>query len=403
MDTLCIPVGKELNEARNLSILSLTRVFSDASTVLVLDSELVEVSISVWYLEKELRLITSDWMRRVWTLQEALFTSPGNLYWQFKEEALAASEIWPSDNQHDPLHISYRMSAFEKRLPAISAEPQSSLSLSNNFLSIIYALRYRSLSRIEDETICIAPLLGLGRAELLQTGDHIERVKTFLSLWGEVPSYLLFMEGAHIDEPGYRWLPSSFIRGIHKSTVSRAREQFTKPGPSGLYVTFPGIFLTPQSDFASLYCDIGFWNELDGLWYCIKDLGKIFESRLPPSQRWANHRPKLQQLKRPAFILEFPSQYSENYIIAVLVDATHEQDGVYYARYLCRVWLSQCNFDERSQIPFSKHDTLSWPRGWYEDKIRGYSGETKTSFQSASPPSRKTFQMTATEQCWCVG
>jgi hypothetical protein len=86
MDTLCIPVGTEYSEARYLAILSLTRVFSDASTVLVLDMELVDVSTTVSYLEKELRMITSDWMRRVWTFQEALLTRPGNLYWQFKEQ-----------------------------------------------------------------------------------------------------------------------------------------------------------------------------------------------------------------------------------------------------------------------------------------------------------------------------
>lgn len=404
MDTLCIPVGTEYSEARNLAILSLTRVFSDASTVLVLDMELVDVSITVSYLERELRMITSDWMRRVWTLQEALLTRPGNLYWQFKEQALAGDEIWVNNDEHDPLCISYRMSAFERRLPALSTTPRSTLSLSNDFLDVIYALRYRSLSRIEDETICIAPILGFGRAELLQTKDPLERIRIFLSLWGEIPSYVLFIEGERMDRPGCRWLPTSFIRGIHKSTVSRAPEQFTKAGPEGLYVTYPGIFLPPKSELTSLYCNIGIWNDFDGLWHTVKDLGRIFESQLPPAQQWATYRRDMHRLIRPAFILEYPSQYSEKYIVAVLVDVSREQDGVFYAQYLCRVWLTTCDFGGLEQTKSGKNGGESWPKGWYEEKIKDYTAEDQTTgLHRAQPPSREMFQVTATSQCWCVG
>lgn len=65
MDTLCIPVGEEYAHWRNEAILSLTRVFEGANTVLVLDMEVNDVSTSASHLEKELRVITCDWMRRV--------------------------------------------------------------------------------------------------------------------------------------------------------------------------------------------------------------------------------------------------------------------------------------------------------------------------------------------------
>lgn len=193
MDTLCIPVGETYTDWRNQAILSLTRVFKDASTVLVLDMEVNEVSTSASHLEKELRVITCDWMRRVWTLQEAILTRPGNLYWQFREQGLAAEDIWVENKHHDPLRVSYRTSAFDKRLPVLSVNSRVSGSrdpqqFSKEFLDVVYALRFRSLSRNEDETICIAPMIGLERKELLKSKEHTELIKIFLSLWKKVPS-----------------------------------------------------------------------------------------------------------------------------------------------------------------------------------------------------------------------
>lgn len=109
IDTLCIPVGPEFKSARNDAILSLTRVFSDAYIVLVIDAELQAVSSRTASLEREIRMITCDWMRRVWTLQEALLTKPGNLFWQFKEAALSADQIWQQSSGKAPYHISYRV------------------------------------------------------------------------------------------------------------------------------------------------------------------------------------------------------------------------------------------------------------------------------------------------------
>jgi hypothetical protein len=95
----------------------------------------------------------------------------------------------------------------------------------------------------------------------------------------------------------------------------------------------------------------------------VKDLGRIFESRLPHAQQWATYRRDMHKLTMPAFIFEYPSQYSENYIVAVLVDVSREQDGVFYAQYLCRVWLTECDFDGRDQTKSSTNDGESWPKG----------------------------------------
>jgi hypothetical protein len=47
IDTLCIPVGEEYEQARKDAIVGLTRVFQEATAVLVVDAELTDVSIHV--------------------------------------------------------------------------------------------------------------------------------------------------------------------------------------------------------------------------------------------------------------------------------------------------------------------------------------------------------------------
>ncbi|KAK7977480.1 hypothetical protein PG996_003535 [Apiospora saccharicola] len=347
IDTLCIPVGDEFDDSRRQAILRLTYVFRDAEAVLVLDKEVEHVPASVSHLEKELRVITCDWMRRVWTLQEALLTKPGRLYWQFADDALPADDIWIDNSRHDPLCVTYKSSAFSKRLPALERSEVGTREFSENFLAVMYVLRYRSLSREEDETICLAPILGLERAALLQSKVHVERMKILAALWKNLPTYLLFLEGERITQPGYGWLPTSFTRGLHKSTTTRAPYQFTQTGPEGLFVVYPGILINHTAGASPLHCQIGFKNGLDGMWYSVKDSGKILESKLPEIQRWSYWRPRLSELPRPALMLEYPSDYSDNYIVAVLVNVEREKDSIYYAHYLCRVWLDCCDFDLR--------------------------------------------------------
>lgn len=330
-------------------------------------------------------------------------TKPGNLFWQFREQALAAADIWLENPQHDPLRVSYRTSAFDRRLPVLKRDSKDFQKLSNDFLDVVYALRYRSLSRNEDETICIAPMIGLERKELLKSKEHIERVKTFLSLWKRVPSYILFMEGEHMEDDGSRWMPISFVRGHQKSVVPRAPEKFTTFGARGLFIEYPGIFIRKPSEYSYLHCELGFYSSLDEKWQTVRDQGRIFESRLPKSQRWETWRKKLYMLGNPAFIVEFPSNYSANYLIAVLVDVSHSKDGTLYARYLCRVWLESCNEDRRFLTQPDPKDVKEWVVARYEKKVGQLPQDQQNLLGHSCPPPLDLFEATALNQKWCVG
>jgi hypothetical protein len=166
IDTLCIPVGDEYEKARKDAIVNLTKTFQEAAAVLVVDAELSDVTIQVSDLEKEIRLITCDWMRRVWTLQEALVAKRGRLFWQFKEKALNADEIWGhgsspqrnADWERSPTRISYRQSAFDKRLPLLQYAPHDPEATGLHFLEILYALLL-GLRLVKGRDFPLAPYL----------------------------------------------------------------------------------------------------------------------------------------------------------------------------------------------------------------------------------------------------
>jgi hypothetical protein len=426
IDTLCIPVGDEYEQARKDAIVGLTRVFQEATAVLVVDAELTDVSIHVSDLEKEIRMITCDWMRRVWTLQEALVAKRAQLFWQFKEKALNADEIWghgssplsDTDWERSPTRISYRQSAFDKRLPLLRYTPDDPEATGLNFLEILYALRYRSLSRAEDEIVCIAPMLGFDRAEVLKTKDLEERVHKFLSLWKKVPSYLVFMEGERSSKPGRGWMPTSFVRGIHKSVALRAQPQSTRFDDSGIYITHPGLKIHCRSEYDWLHLVVGFRSPLDSRWYRIKDQG-MFERELPEMQRWAYWRERLHTCRQPALVLELPSD-NPNYTIGVLVDIDcehHNEDQgsstghepTIYSKYLCRVWMDDCEEDQTFRSSTCK-DIASWTKLRYDEVVRKKIGSGQEAadrnfeeLPSDFPPRQDIAERIGEGQLWCIG
>ena len=91
LDTLCCPVGPP--EAKDLALSKMRLTYTGASKVLVLDSSLCcydsnDMSIA----ERAARILTSGWMRRLWTLQEAALAS--DLWFQFKDKPISLTLLF---------------------------------------------------------------------------------------------------------------------------------------------------------------------------------------------------------------------------------------------------------------------------------------------------------------------
>ena len=72
IDTLCVPRHPE--EIHNRAIMEMRNVYTEADRVLVLDSEILSSTADASYEEVNMRIQCSRWIRRLWTLQEAILT-----------------------------------------------------------------------------------------------------------------------------------------------------------------------------------------------------------------------------------------------------------------------------------------------------------------------------------------
>lgn len=86
-----------------------------------------------------------------------------------------------------------------------SAEP--SLDYSGE---VFTALKGRTTSRLEDEPICIANLLGINSTPIIREKPG-ERMKLLLRSIQPLPTSIIFSHGARMPEPGYRWAPKTFL------------------------------------------------------------------------------------------------------------------------------------------------------------------------------------------------
>ena len=89
-DTLCCPVVS--SEAHDMALRQMYRTYNEASVVLVLDRSLISHPAGGMRIDEAcLRIATSRWMTRLWTLQEGALPGRKNRLWfQFSETAMPA-------------------------------------------------------------------------------------------------------------------------------------------------------------------------------------------------------------------------------------------------------------------------------------------------------------------------
>lgn len=74
MDTLAIPVSDEGGKLKQKAIRQIYHVYNSATRVIVIDKELCETPSSSLASIVIIKILTSAWMRRLWTLQEAFLS-----------------------------------------------------------------------------------------------------------------------------------------------------------------------------------------------------------------------------------------------------------------------------------------------------------------------------------------
>ena len=289
-DTLCCPTGPP--DAKNRSLAQMKTVYEHASAVLVLDASLQCYDSKAMCQEEVcFRILSCGWMRRFWTLQEgALPAKENRLYFQFRDQAINAHDLWQQAStvyledlsRHGlAAAIISGFTGFTSLLQSAPDDPGADLN------SLVSALRYRSVSVPTDEPLLVGTLLNLKISTILE--DPIEdRMCRLWSLMptakGGLPKSILFYLSQRLGQD-FRWAPSSLLACRQDNKVLESMREGDNQGRptsrglevylAGSKVSFPkrpeGLPTDPWSVESSQ--DLLYMRDCHGQWYHVRRRG----------------------------------------------------------------------------------------------------------------------------------
>ncbi|KAK6352513.1 hypothetical protein TWF730_009337 [Orbilia blumenaviensis] len=231
MDSLCIPNNSSV---RKKAIGLMARTYTEAEAVLVLDSAILSIPSTLPREALAVHILTSGWMRRLWTLQEAVLAKKlfflcgdGHVV-QLADVIPAPDNMLLYPEQTDIASELFRLTKWR---------------LYNTYTigDVARALRWRATSRASDETLAIASLLGKDPASLAGLPPET-RMKELLLRLKEVPRNILFLSASKMDIDGFRWAPISLM-ATHGGAKggSQVATQTVKDGGRMCTVTEDGL------------------------------------------------------------------------------------------------------------------------------------------------------------------
>ncbi|KAK0471370.1 hypothetical protein IW261DRAFT_896440 [Armillaria novae-zelandiae] len=231
MDALCVPEKRDL---RKRAIGLMAETYRKADAVLVIDSGIRTCSRSDPLEERLLRIISSAWMQRLWTLQEALLAR--KLIFEFADGFSTLDELIPihEEDLFDVLltHLSAEIFRLTKSQPYV-------ISIGFSIGDVARSLRWRTTSRAGDETLAISGLLNVDAFELVNLPAS-QRMRTLLLRVQKLPSNIIFMPGPKLNESGFRWAPRTMMTSMDVS-ISISAQYEALCTPRGLIAEYSAV------------------------------------------------------------------------------------------------------------------------------------------------------------------
>ena len=256
-DTLCCPVVNK--EAHTMALKQMYRTYDEATVVLVLDRSLISHRAGGMRVDEAcLRIATSRWMTRLWTLQEgALPARKHGLWFQFTKTALPSQTLYyhlykvmKTDIQRRGV-VDSVMGRFHTFMTLFL--DQNSEDHGSKMKDIMQGLLYRSVTVPSDEPLIIATLLALDLSPILAS-EPAERMNVLWRMIGTSPSgidkHILFHMGPKLHERGLRWAPQSLLFVDSHFTIPKPGEHenrgflATNHNAMGLVVELAGFRIT---------------------------------------------------------------------------------------------------------------------------------------------------------------
>jgi hypothetical protein len=279
MDTLCVPREKEL---RRKAILKMRLIYEYAHRVLVFDAAIMTVPFDCDITSKYFRLYQSNYLRRLWTLQEAVLAR--SLFFQLKGGALTAHELEDEARSYASVKHFYSNLIHNCATPFetlfefyvfLGTKPDD-ITVDMAFSPFVDAICHRATKQPEDETLCFTALLRLDVDALLKAPDN-RRMEKFFDLVGTLDSEIIYNTFPRLQTPGYRWAPRSFIGQAYSlSPILNARSWENerpsaeiRPGGGLLFIS-PGALLDKQMTGPHLGTEFYFTHGKPSTWYHIR-------------------------------------------------------------------------------------------------------------------------------------
>ncbi|KAK5321764.1 hypothetical protein LTR93_006002 [Exophiala xenobiotica] len=325
IDTLCVPQDNfkdHLKSLRLRAIQNMDAVYHGSSAVLVLDSELISSTSTAPFEEQLARFACCSWIRRLWTLQEAV-TGPKVLL-QFSDRPVDMMRDLYLRLQHHAGFFTLsqtvltEMTDFLQRIVLVK-DPGSYPRIT----ALWNACQYRSTSEKQDEAVILAVLLGLDTRPILAAAKE-DMWWTFLLQQRIFPKDLLFSSGPRVKRDGFRWAPPNFIRRPTTTTATLLLSMGTAEATSnGLNVTAQGyVFKPPRTAFRAEHPSFWMLDEATQTWYMIAQR-TINDDGQP---EWPELRHALQKCDRLGIIVN-QDLNRNTFALGVLVDISKGTAG----------------------------------------------------------------------------
>ena len=231
-DTLCCPVKSE--EAQKMALRQMYRTYDEASLVLVLDRSLISHRVGGMKVDEAcVRIATSRWMTRLWTLQEgALPAKKDRLWFQFTKTALPIRALYERLTEIERTDIRRRgvASSVIGRFHTFRTlfDVESSENRGADMKEIMRGLSYRSVTVPSDEPLIIATLLALDLSPILAS-EPAQRMNVLWRIIGKSPSgidkHILFHMSLKLRERGLRWAPQSLLSKDRHFAIPKPGEE----------------------------------------------------------------------------------------------------------------------------------------------------------------------------------
>ena len=211
IDGLCVPEVKHLRKA---AIRLMAKTYRGAEKVIVLDAGIrVHCSKPRTPAENILRVKTSVWMQRVWTMHEAFLAR--ELYFEFSDGLVAGSaireSIVPSSGSADPFSWWWDLMAVFLN-PSI-LDPATGQRGFRRFTDAARMVAFCTTSKPEDAPVAVAGMLDMDVGKILDEPDANTRMRALLLEMGTLSVDIMFRrpltahEAERLPYPGFRWAP----------------------------------------------------------------------------------------------------------------------------------------------------------------------------------------------------